>query len=140
MSTFSVDFPEEADNTQFVATPQIPLIELQESIAKLFMREDEDGSDPVRFDFLIENELFSGLIRLLIQSKEYLTTESEEHPMLFYLSGPAILLDELGNETDLWLQAGGQLDLSNMLDSAPTGVLTVWRPNLNIELEALDAS
>jgi hypothetical protein len=136
-----VGFPEEADNTQFAATPLLSRDELLDVIAEFLMREDADTTPPATFDFSIENEHFTGTVRIFAQSKDYFTTEFEDQPMLFFLSGPGVLLDELGNETDLWLEVGGQLDVtSDTPPDTPPGVLTVWRSQPDQEIGLQDAS
>ncbi len=134
-----VGFPEEADNTQFAAQPVMEIAELHEMLREFIDLESIGVMTGEEFAFIIENATFKGTIRMFL-TNDHVTNEIERLPKLFFVSGPAVLLDIDGEETGVYLQVGGQLNFGDGESDVQLGTLTVWRMQTDPEIGLLDVS
>lgn len=134
-----VGFPEEADNTQFQAVPIMPVAELREKFREFVDLEAISEMTGEEFSFVIESDSFKGIIRVFL-TNDHVTNAKEGSPELFFISGPAVMLNIEGEELDVSLEVGGQIDFFGGSTDVLLGTLTVWRMQIDPEIGLLDAS
>ena len=134
-----VGFPEEADNTQFTALPVMKVERLRNLFRDFIDLESIAVMTGEEFDFTIESDSFMASIRVFL-TNDHVTNEIKDSPELFFISGPAVMLDTDGDETDTYLQVGGQFDFSTGESGVQLGTLTIWRRKSDPPVALLDAS
>jgi hypothetical protein len=134
-----VGFPGEADNTLFEVAPHNTVAELREKFREVVYRESIGELLVVEFVLDIMNEHFDGTIRVFIPTDQ-LTNEKEHLSELFFLTGTAILLDIEGEETNVYLEVGGQIEFFDESSDVLLGALSVWPMRTSRETGLRDAS